>query len=154
MTNLDSILKNRDITLLTKVHMKNSYGFLSSHVCMCELDHREGWVPKNWCFWTVMLEKMLENLLDSKEIKPVNPEGNQHWIFTGRTDAEAPIFWPLDMKSWLTVKDPDAGKDWGQEEMVATEDGRLDGTIDSISFCKLWVIVEDRGDWLAGVHGV
>ena len=87
-----------------------SYGFSSSHVWMWELDHKEGWALKNWCFWTVVLEKTLESPLDSK-IKPVNPKGNQPWIFIGRTDAEAPIIWPPDAKSRLTGKDPDAGKD-------------------------------------------
>ena len=111
MTNLDSILKSREITLRTKIRIKQSYGFFSSHVYICELDHKEGWAPKNWSFQTVVLEKILESPLDSKEIKPVNPEGSQHWIFIGRSDAEAPILWPHDMKSWLTVKDPDAGKD-------------------------------------------
>ena len=88
---------------------------------MWELDHKEGWVPKNWCFWIVVLEKTLESSLDSKVIKPVNPKGNQLWIFIGRINAEAPILWPLDAKSQLTGKDPDAGKDWGQEKRV-TED--------------------------------
>ena len=89
-----------------------NYGFSSSHVQMWELDHKEGWVL-NWCFWTVVLEKTLESPLDRKEIKPVNPKGNQPWIFIGRTDAEAetPILWPPDVKSWLTGKDPAAGKD-------------------------------------------
>ena len=99
-----------------------SYGFFSNHVWMGELDHKEGWVLKNWCFLTVVLEKNLESPLNCKEIKPVNPEGNQSWIFIGRTDAEAPILWPPDMKSWLIGKDPDAGKDWGQEEKGMTED--------------------------------
>ena len=91
-----------------------SYGFSSSHVWMWELDHIEGWVLKNWCFQTAVLDKTLESPLDSKEIKPVNPKGNQPWIFIGRTDAEAeaPIFWPPDAKSQLTGKGPDAGKDW------------------------------------------
>ena len=88
---------------------------------MWELDHKEGWVPKNWCFWIVVLEKTLESSLDSKVIKPVNPKGNQLWIFIGRINAEAPILWPLDAKSQLTGKDPDAGKDWGLEKRV-TED--------------------------------
>ena len=87
-----------------------------------ELDHKEGWTPKNWCFQTVVLEKTLESPLECKEIKPVNPNGNQPGIFIGRTDAEAPIFWPSDAKSWLTGKDTDAGKDWGQEEKGITED--------------------------------
>ena len=91
---------------------------------MWELDHKEHWAPKNWCLWTVMLEKSLESPLDSKEIKAVNPKGNQPWIFIGRTgaEAEAPIFWPPDGKSRLTGKYPDAGKDWGQEEKRMTED--------------------------------
>ena len=114
MINLDSILKSRDITLPTKVHLvKQSYGFSSSHVWMWELDYKESWAPKNWCSWTVVLEKTLESPLDDKEIEPVHPKGNQFWIFIGRTDAEAetPILWPPDMKNWLIGKDPDAGKD-------------------------------------------
>ena len=89
---------------------------------MWELDHKEGWAQKNWCLQTVVLKKTLESLLYSKEIKPVNPKGNQSWIFIGRTNAEAPIFWPSDVKSWLIRKDPDAGKDWRQEEKGTTED--------------------------------
>ena len=91
---------------------------------MWELDHKESWVLKNWCFWNVVLEKMLESPLDSKEIKPMHPKGNQSWIFIGRTDAEgeASILWPLDVKNWLTGKAPDAGKDWRQEEKGTTED--------------------------------
>ena len=124
MTNLDSILKNRDITLPTKVLSSQSYVFSSSHVWMWDLDSKENWVPKNWCFWTVVLEKTLENPLDCKEIKPVHPKGNQSWIFIGRTDAEAetPILWPADAKNWLIGKDPNAGKNWRQEENVMTED--------------------------------
>ena len=99
-----------------------SYGFSSSHVQMW--DHKEGWALKNWCFWVVVLEKTLESPLDIKGIKLVNPKGNQPWIFTGRTDdeAEAQIHWPPDVKSWFTGKDPDARKDWGQEEKGLTED--------------------------------
>ena len=91
---------------------------------MWEMDHKEGWVMKNWCFQTVVLEKTLESPLDCKEIKPVNPKGNQSWIFIGKTDAEteAPILWPPDAKSWHIGKDPDLGKGWGQEEKVLTED--------------------------------
>ena len=100
-----------------------SYGFSNSHVWLWELDHKEGWALKNWCFWTVMLEKTLESPLESKEIEPVNPRGNQPWIFIGRTDAEteAPVLWLPAVKSWPVVKDPGAGKDWGQEKR-ATED--------------------------------
>ena len=95
-----------------------SYVFSSSHVWMWKLGCEESWVPKNWCFWIVVLEKTLERPLDRKEIKPVNPKGNQPWILIGRTDAkaEAPILWPPDAKSWFNGKDPDAGKDWGQEK--------------------------------------
>ena len=118
MTNLDSILKSRDITLLTKVHLSQNYGFSSSHVWMWELDYKESWALTSWCFWTVVLEKTLESPLDCKEIKPVSPKGNQPWIFLGKTDAEteAPILWPPDAKSQLIGKDPVAGKHWGQEE--------------------------------------
>ena len=100
------------------------YGFSGSHVWMWELDCKESWAPKNWCFWTVVLEKTLESPLDCKEIKPVHPKGNQSWVFIGRTDikAETPILWPPDTKSWLAGKDPDAGKDWGQEGKGTTED--------------------------------
>ena len=101
-----------------------SYGFSSSHVWMWELDHKESWALKNWCFWTVVLEKTLESPLDCKEVKQVNPKGNQSWIFIGRTDAEAetPILWSPDVKNWLIGKDPHAGRDWGQEEKGMTED--------------------------------
>ena len=122
MTNLDNVFKSRDVTLPKEGLYSQSYGFPSSHVWMWELDHREGWASKNWCFQNVVLEKTLENPLDSKEIKSVNPEGNQPWIFIGRTDAEAPIIWPADAKSQLTGKDPGAQKDWGQEEKGAAED--------------------------------
>ena len=99
-------------------------GFVSGHVWMWELDNKESWAPKNWCFWTVVLEKTLESPLDSKEIQPVHPKGNQSWIFIGQTDAEAetPILWPPDVKNRLTGKDLDAGKDWRQEEKGTTKD--------------------------------
>ena len=118
------MLKSRDSTLPTNLHIVKT-GFSSSHVQMCDLDHKKGWARKNWCFWTMVLEKTLENPLDSKEIKPVNPKRNQSWIFIGRTvaEAEAPILWPPDVKSLQYIgKDPDAGKDWRQEEKGATED--------------------------------
>ena len=107
MINLDSILKSRDITLPTKIHLVKSMVFSSSHVQMWELGHKKGWVPMNWCFRTLVLEKTLENPLDCKEIKPVNAKGNQPWILIGRTDAEAetPLLSPPDAKSWLTGKD-------------------------------------------------
>ena len=122
MTNLVSILKSRIITLPTKVCIV-SYVFSSSRVWMWELDHKESWAPKNWRFRTVVLEKTLENPLDSKEIKSVNPKGSQSWIFIGRTDAEAeaPTLWPSDLKSQLIGKDPDARKDWRQKEKGAAE---------------------------------
>ena len=105
MTNLDSILKSREIILPTKFHVVKAVVFSSSHVWMWELDHKEGWAPKNWCLWIVILEKSLENPLDSK-IKPFSPKRNQFWIFIGRTDAEAetPILWPPDVKRWLIGK--------------------------------------------------
>ena len=101
-----------------------SFGFSSSHIWMRELDCEESWAPKNWCFWTVVLEKTLESPLDCKEIQSVHPKGNQSWIFIGRTDAEAetPILWPPDMKNWFIGKDPDAGKNWRQEEEGTAED--------------------------------
>ena len=101
-----------------------SHVLSSGHVQMWQLDHKEGWVPKNWCFWIVVLEKTLESPLDCKEIQPLNPKGNQSWIFTGRTDDEAEfvILWPPEVKNWLTGKDPDAGKDWRQEEKGTSED--------------------------------
>ena len=100
-----------------------SYGFSSGRVWMWELDYKESWAPKNWCFWTVVLEKTLKHPLDSKEIQRVHPKGNQSWIFIGRTDAEAetPILWPPDVKKWLIGKDSDAGKDWRQKEKGTTE---------------------------------
>ena len=120
---LDSILKSRDMTA-NKGPSSQSYGFSSSHVWMWEVDHKESWALKNWCFWTVVLGKTLESPLDCKEIQPVNPQGNQSWIFTGKTDAEveAPILWPPDVKNWLSGKDPHTGKDWRQEEKGVTED--------------------------------
>ena len=133
MTNLDSVLKIRDIPLPTnKGPYSQSYGFSSNHVQIWELDHKEGWMPKKWCFQIVVLKKTIQSPLDHKEIKP---KGNLLWIFIGRTDAEveAPILWPPDGKSQLTGKDPGAGKDWQQEEKGATEDEmvgwqhRLDG---------------------------
>ena len=116
----DSILKSRDITFPTKVSVVKA--MVSPVVmCGCELDHKEGWGPKNWCFWSVVLEKTLESPLDCKEIKPVNPKGNQPWIFIGRTDAEAPILWSLDANNWHIRKYPDAGKGWRKKEMRAPE---------------------------------
>ena len=113
MTSLYSILKSRDI--VNKGSYIQRYGFSSSDVWMWVLDHKEGWVLKNWCFWTVVLEKTLESPLDCMEIQPVHHRGNQSWMVIGKTDAdvEAPILWPPDVKSWLTGKYPGAGTDWG-----------------------------------------
>ena len=123
MTNLDSILKSRDITLLIQVHLVKAVVFPVVRVWMWGLDYKESWTLKNWCFWTVVLEKTLESPLDFKEIQPVHLKGDQSWIFIGRTGAEAetPILWSPDVKNWLVWKDPDAGKDWGQEKWT-TED--------------------------------
>ena len=117
MTNLDNILKSRHY-FVNKGPSSQGYGFSSGHVWMWELDYKESWVPKDWCFWTVALEKTLESPLDCKEIQAVHPKGDQSWLFTGRTDVEAetPILWPPDAKSWLIWEDPDAGKDWRQEQ--------------------------------------
>ena len=121
MTNLDRILKSRDIS--NKGPFSQSYCFHCSHVWMWELDYKQGWVPKNSCFWTVVLDKTLEGPLDCKEIKPVHPEGDQSWVFIGRTDAKAEtlILWAHDVKNWLIWKDPNSGKDWGKEEKGMTE---------------------------------
>ena len=121
MTNLDCIKKQRH-HFANKGPYNQSCGFSSSRVQMWELDHNEGWAPKNWCFQIVVLEKTLESSLDNKEVKSVNPKGNQPWIFIGRTDAEAPILWPPDAKGQLIGKDADAGTDWRQEEKEVSED--------------------------------
>ena len=119
MTNLDSILKSRDITLSTNM-FSQGYVFYSGHVWMWELDYKESWALKNWCFWTMVLEKTLESPLDCKGIPPVHPKGDQSWVFIVRTDvdAETAILWPPDAKSWLIWKD----SDWRQEERGGTED--------------------------------
>ena len=137
----------------TKVHL------IKAMVFPVVLYGCESWTSKkNWCFWTVVLEKTLESPLDCKELQPVHPQGDKSWVFIGRTDAEdeTPILWPCHAKSWLIWKDPDAGRDWGQEEKGTTEERWLGGITNSTdtSFRKLWEMVKERVDWRAAVHGV
>ena len=124
MTSLDSVIKKQRHYFANEGPCSQSYGFPSSHVWMWELVHEESWALKNWCFWITVLEKTLENPLDCKEIQPVNPKGNQSWLFIGRTDAKAEtsILWLPDVKNWLIGKGPDAGKDWRQEKKGTTKD--------------------------------
>ena len=168
LTNLDSIIKKQRHYFADKGLSTQSYGFSNSLVLMWQLDHKESWVLKKWCFLTMVLEKTLESPLDCKEIKPVNPKRNQSWIFIGRADAEgeAPILWWPNAKNWLIGKDPDAGKHWKKEEKGMTADeilGRhhwLDGheleqsvgvgdRLGSLVCCNLWGRIEsDRTEWL------
>ena len=154
MRNLRQCVKEQRHHFANEGSYSQSYDFSSSHVQMWELDHKEGWVPKNWCFWIVVLEKTLESPLDSKEMKPFNPKGNQPWIFIWRTDAEASILWPPELKSWLTGKDPDIRKDRRQEE--AEEMRWFDSITDSMdmNLIKLQKIVKERGAWHTEVHEV
>ena len=152
MTNIDNVLK-AEIALCWQSPYRQSYGFSCNHIWMRELDHKENWAMKNWCFWTVVLKKTLESPVDCNEVKSVNPKGNQPWIFVGRTDAEAevPILWTPNMKNWLTGKD--SGKDWRQEDKGTTKDemvgwhhqldefewtlGVGDGQV-RLTFCRPW----------------
>ena len=150
-------IKSRDTTLPSKVHL------VIAMVFPVVIYGYESWTikktaPTNWCFWTVVLEKTLESPLDSKEIQTVHSKGNQPWIFIGRTDGEteAPVLWPPDAKSWLTGKDPDAGKDWRPKETRAAEDGWLDSITDSMdmNLGKFQETVRDRQAWCVAVHGI
>ena len=153
MNNLNSILKSRDITLPTKVRRVKAMIF---PVVMygCELDYKESWALRNWCFWTVVLEKTLESPLDSKEIQPVHPKGNQSWIFIGRTDAKAeiPILWPSDVKNWLIWKDPEAGKDFMKARGKGDDRG-WNGWMTSLTQWT-WVWVSSGSWWWTGKPGM
>ena len=148
-------MKKQRHCFANKVPSSQSFGFSSSHVWMWKLDYKESWAFENWCFWTVVLEKTLESPLDSKESQPVHPKGNESWISIGRTDVEAEtaILWPPDVKNWLIWKDPDAGKDWRQEEKGTTENEMV-GWHHQLSLSKLQELVMDREAWRAAVLGV
>ena len=163
-----STSNEKNLNLHLNTLSSQGYGFSSVHVWMWKLDCEESWAPKNWCFWTVVLEKTLESPLDCKDIQPVHSKGDQSWVFFGRTDAKAetPILWPPHVKSWLIGKDPDAGRDWRQEEKETTEDEmagwhhRLDGHEfgwilgvgdgqGGLAFCNLWGCKESNmTEWL------
>ena len=142
-----TLIKNQRHYFADKCLYSQSYVFSSNHGWLWDSDHKEAWALKSWCFWTVVLEKTLKNPLDCKEIKPVNPKGNQPWIFIGRTDAESetPILWP-----------PDAGKDWGKEEKGQQKMGCLEGIVDSVdmSLSKFQEILKEKIIWHAAVHEI
>ena len=146
------IKKQRHYYFANKGPSCQSYGFPNSNVWMWELEYKESWVLKNWCFWTVVLEKTLESPLDYKEIQPVYPEGNQSWIFIGRTDAkdETPMLWPTDVRNWLIWKDPDAGKDWRWEKKGWQRMRWLDGITDVMDMS----LISSRSWWWTGKSGV
>ena len=151
-------IKKQRHYFINKRPSSQGYAFSSSHVWMWELDCKESWAQKNWCFWTVALEKTLESPLDCKEIQPVHPKGDQSWVFIGRSDVEAEtlILWPPDIKSWPIWKDPDAGKDWGRRRRGWQRMIWLEGITDSRDICLggLRELVMDREGWHAVVHGV
>ena len=149
------------LSIKNKVELVKMFFFPFSHLWIWKLDYKESWEPKNWWFWTVVLEKTLESPLDCKKIQPVNSKGNQSLIFIGRTDVEAetPILWPPDAKSWLIWKDPDPGKHWRQEEKGSTEGEmvgwhhRFNDSMD-MSLSNLRELAMDREAWHFAVHGV
>ena len=155
MIKLDSILKSRGIIPRTKVHTVKAMVF-PVVIYTCELNHKEGWTQKNWCFWTVVLKKILKSPLDSKVIKPINPKENQPSIFTGKMDAEATILWPPDAKSWLIGKDPVAGKDWGQKKEAREDEvtGWINHWLSSDLIKWTWDWANSRRQWRTGKLGM